>query len=97
MKKRIFGIVAVAVLALICSVCATACVKNSYQLNNTQCDFAFIADPGSSEGSTSVSAIKEGETRTYDVFLHNGYDRLRIRILKKKAWSYTPAIRSLVR
>lgn len=75
MRKMIFGIVAVAVLALICSVLAVACVKNSYQLNNTQCDFAFIADPGSTETAASVAAIKEGESRTYDVFLHNGYDR----------------------
>ena len=75
MRKMIFGIVAVAALALICSVCATACVKNTYQLYNTQSNFAFIADPGSSEYGASISAIKEGESRTYDVYLHNGYNR----------------------
>ena len=75
MRKMIFGIVAVAVLALICSVLAVACVKNTYQLYNTQSDFAFIADPGSSEYGASISAIKEGESRTYDVYLHNGYNR----------------------
>lgn len=75
MKKRIFGLVLVAVLALICSALAAACVKNSYHLYNTHCDFAFIADQGSSEGSAAVSALKEGETRTYDVYLHNGYNR----------------------
>ena len=75
MKKTIFKIVLVAVLALICAAVAAACVKNSYKLQNTQCDFAFIADPGSSEFGASISAIKEGESRTYDVYLHNGYNR----------------------
>ena len=92
MKRKVFGIVVLMALAAMFLFAAAACSgKTSYI--SAAGDFAYLMDPGSgADGSGTLSPVKEGEKRTYDVILHNGYDRDTLEIfVDGTKTSYMPA------
>ena len=75
MKRKIIGIMILGALAALCLFVAVACGGKTYGVNY-ESDYVKLADPGTYvDGGSSMSPIKPGETRVYDVILHNGYDR----------------------
>lgn len=78
MKRKIIGAAVLAALAALCLFAAVACGGNTYQVRVDEkfSDILYLTDAGTYDGGGySTSAIKAGETRAYDVVLHNGYDR----------------------
>lgn len=76
MKRKIVGMILLAALSALCLVAAVACGGATYSVGPMSGEIAFLADPGVyTDSGSSISPIKNGETRTYDVILHNGYDR----------------------
>lgn len=76
MKRKILCAALLAALAALCLCFAAACSTTNYSINNMSQDIAFLVTPGSyTENGSTLDALRAGETRTYDVVLHNGYDR----------------------
>lgn len=76
MKRKILCAALLAALAALCLCFAAACSTTNYSINNMSQDIAFLVTPGSyTENGSTLDPLRAGETRTYDVVLHNGYDR----------------------
>ena len=93
--KKIIGVAALAALAALCLIAAVACGGKTYQVRVDEkfSDIFYLADAGTyDEGGYSTSAIKAGETRAYDVVLHNGYERATLKLYANDVpVTFTPA------
>ena len=95
MKRKIIGAAVLAALAALCLIAAVACGGNTYQVRVDEkfSDILYLTDAGTYDGGGySTSAIKAGETRAYDVVLHNGYERATLKLYADdQPVTFTPA------